>query len=122
MAKFDLSCEFTGVHGKLSATSDDYFTTNKQTGTVSRCHRTKRDYKPTDDQKAQQAAFGTRVKAVSAWYKDPANADALAEYRAQYKKQHKIGSFFAYLVKYLDLDGTGSTPTPPEGGGSGTLD
>ena len=120
MAKFTLSCEFTAASGKLNATSDDYFRTNTQTGTVSRCHRAVTTIKPTEEMVAHREAFGARTKAVSAWYRDPANADALAEYRKRYKAQHKIGSLFAYLVKYLDLDVTPTTPTVPDDSSSGS--
>lgn len=126
MAKFDLSCEFTGVHGKLNSTSEDYFTTNGQTGTVVRCHRSKREApEPTEAQLAAKQKFGTRAKAVSKWMKDPQNADALAVYRKAYKAQHKIGSLFAYLIKYLELEGGtqgGGTETPGGQGGSPSFD
>ena len=104
MAKFDLSCEFTGVHGKLNQTKGDYFRTNNQDGTVIRCHRSA-EYVLNDKIKEVNEQFGSRAKAVSAWMKDPANAEALAEYKQRFKSQHKVGYFFAYLVKYADLDG-----------------
>lgn len=123
MAKFDLSCEFTGVHGKLNKKGGDYFRTNRQDGTVIRCHRSA-EYVLNDKIKEFNEQFSSRSKAVSAWMKDPANAEALAEFKQRFKSQHKIGTFFPYLVKNLNLDGTtsGTSTSPiPSGGSSASV-
>ena len=86
---------------KVCMHSDVYFRTNKQTGvtyTGKLCNPS--DAEPSANQIAAKARFAKVVAAVRTILSDPTEK---AKLKAEYKKQTKIGSLFAYTVaqKYV---------------------
>ena len=148
MAKVQPSDLFTSISGKLCSKEGTYIALNKQTGKMYSAVRHVNTYSNTEAQQAVKAAFVSRSKLGTAWWKankpseaNPKGTDSYQLVMKPYKSQHKIGNPLSYLrslitddlkVKLGDLDitgeikadapssGTGSKPSGSQTTGGGT--
>lgn len=137
MAKVQTSDLFMSVSGKLCSKEGTYIALNKQTGKMySAVHHHYSDSN-TEAQQAVKAAFASRAKFATKWWKankpstgNPKGSDHYQLVMKAYKAQRKIGNSFSYLrtlvtddlkVKLGDMDITGEI-TPDAGADAGTTE
>lgn len=137
MAKVQTSDLFTSVSGKLCSKEGTYIALNKQTGKMYSAVHHHYSNPNTEAQQAVKAAFASRAKFATKWWKankpstgNPKGSDNYQLVMKAYKAQRKIGNSFSYLrslvtddlkVKLGDLDITGEI-TPDAGADAGTTE
>lgn len=95
------------MSGQVCEHSDMYFRTNRQTGKVTTGKRCYPSTKPaSENQTAQQSAFGTLTSQARAWIatNNPKEGEATAEgakMYAAYKAQRSVGSYMGFIVKKI---------------------
>ena len=136
MAKVQTSDLFTSVSGKLCSKEGTYISLNRQTGKMYSAVRHNYTNPNTEAQQMVKAAFASRAKLGTAWWKankpsekNPKGTDNYQLVMKAYKAQHKIGNPFNYLrslvtndlkVKLGDLDITGEIKVDAPSSGAGS--
>ena len=136
MAKVQPSDLFTSVSGKLCSKEGTYISLNRQTGKMYSAVRHNYPNPNTEAQQVVKAAFASRAKLGTAWWKankpseeNPKGTDNYQLVMKAYKAQHKIGNPFNYLrslvtedlkVKLGDLDITGEIKVDAPSSGAGS--